>query len=98
MIWTGIFEKEVTKVPFLFGKKNAIKYVTNLKDFRLPFVDKKHQGSYIFQQDIASIHCANVTKHWFQAQQMTVMDCPARSFCLNAMKNILFYSFETCLR
>lgn len=62
MIWAGMSEKGVMKVAFLHGKQDAINQTTTLQDFIFPFTAENHQRSYIFQQDNASLHCANVTK------------------------------------
>jgi hypothetical protein len=56
MVWRAFSRKGKSTVAILHGRQDSEAYKLTLFYQLLPFADEKHEGSYVFQQDNASIH------------------------------------------
>ena len=62
MVWGAFSSKSKSNLVILDGKQNSIKYFATLFHSLLPFIQEKHSGNTIFQQDNASIHSSKEEK------------------------------------
>jgi len=64
VLWCGVpFVSLVfSKLAFLSGNQDAVKYTRTLNDYLLPFAGEKFCETWLFQQDNASIHTAHITR------------------------------------
>lgn len=88
MVWAGIWASGKTEIAFLDGRQDSYCYIWTLSEFLLPAAHLSFGTDYIFQQDNAAIHTSAATRSFFQEQNVTVMDWPARSPDLNPIENV----------
>ena len=88
MIWRDFSSKGKTDLVFIESSMTAIKYVSLLLRALLPFANENHNNDYIFQQDNASCHAANITYNWFEEKGVTCMDCSSLNLDLNPIENV----------
>jgi len=62
MVWGAFCESGFSKLAFLSGNQDAVKYTRTLNDYLLPFAREKFSETWLFQQDNASIHTAHITR------------------------------------
>lgn len=73
MIWVQ-FPVQVLVNPAFTGTV----YQNVLEDFIIPSTEDRYgDADFIFQQDLAPAHTARITKTWFDAHAITVLDWPA---------------------
>ncbi len=88
MIWGGFCSKGKTDLVFIKSSMNASRYISLLQRALLPYVYEKHDNDYIFQQDNAPCHSANLTHECFEENGVTFMDWPSLSPDLNLIENV----------
>ncbi len=72
MIWGVMSSAGVGPLCFLKSTVNAAIYQDILEQIMLPSVDKLYgDADFIFQQDLAPVHTAKVTKSWFNDHGVT---------------------------
>lgn len=87
MVWGAITSKGPIELVVLNGRQKAINYLELLKNQKIKMAEKMETNSFVFQQDNAAIHTANVVKDWFQSENMRVLEWPALSPDLNIIEN-----------
>lgn len=88
MVWGAFSRNGKSELIFLNGNQKAEDYIYTLSEHLLPFAHLHHGTDFIFQQDNASIHTANVTKTWFHESNIEVLEWPAKSPDLNPIENL----------
>jgi hypothetical protein len=88
MVRRVLAEREKSIPAILQGRQDSEAYKHTLFHHLFPFADEKHGGSYVFQQDNASIHTSKSANKWFQEQNITLLPWPALNPDLNPIKNL----------
>ncbi len=89
MIWDCFTKNGLRLLVKLEGRINATAYVDMLKNSLLPFIDAlKDKENYIFQEDNAPIHTANIAKKWRRDNNITNLPWPAQSPDMNPIENL----------
>ena len=76
MIWGAFSAAGKAEIVVMQGRQNSQRYIEVLEKSFLPFLSLTHYNA-TFQQDHAAIHTSRVTKNWFQAKNIQVLDWPA---------------------
>ena len=72
MIWGCFIKNSLRSLVKLEERINVTAYVDMLKNSLLPFIDAlENKENYIFQEDNAFIHTANITKKWRRNNNIT---------------------------
>ena len=69
-------------------KQDAEDYIQTLERYLLPFVDQELVSWWTYMHDGASIHRADRVKHFFEEEEVPVIDWPAKSPDLNPIENL----------
>lgn len=78
MVWAGISNRAKTDMVTVNGNLNAVRYCNEIiRPVILPFLRQGHAS--VFQQDNARPHVARHTLNFLQANNVNVLDWPARS-------------------
>ena len=77
MIWGAMSSAGVGPLCFIKSKVNAAVNQDILEHFMLPFSEKLN-ADFIFQQDLAPAHTANMTKPWLNDHGDIVLHWPAK--------------------
>jgi len=87
MIWSTISYTDQGPVVEVKGRMKGPDYVKMLDEHLVDLAAKIGHKHWVFQQDNAPCHRANVTKEWFEANNIRVLDWPPYSPDLNPIEN-----------
>jgi hypothetical protein len=88
MVWAGFGFGGKTAIVLLDGRQSSADYIRVLTDHLLPIGEAIGGQNWIFQQDNAPIHTSGMTRNWFQANNVRVLDWPSYSPDLNPIENL----------
>ena len=90
MIWGCFVKNKLGPLVKLEGKITANVYVKEiLEKHLLPFINNlEDKENYIFQEDNAPIHTANIAKKWKEDNNIASLPWPAQSPDLNPIENL----------
>jgi transposase len=88
MVWAGFSWHGKTRIHFVSGTINSIKYQQILQECLLPLAQQIAGPNWVFQQDNASCHASASTRQWFEEQGMRVLPWPALSPDVNPIENL----------
>lgn len=91
-VWAGICSRGKTYLSFIEGNLNAEEYIKILKKTLLPRINELYNGEdWVFMQDHASSHDADITQTWLKENVPQFYDkdsWPAKSPDLNPIENL----------
>ena len=88
MVWAAFSLLGKSEIVFVDGRMNSVGYQARLQENLLPYMNRWRHIEFTFQQDNAPVHSSANTKQWFLANNIVVMDWPARSPDLNPIENL----------
>lgn len=87
-VWGAIGYNGLSKLAFVEGTMNSMKYINTLHGALLPVVDDMAVGEPYFQQDNSSVHNSHLTATWLTRNLDWIDDWPAHSPDLNIIENL----------
>jgi len=88
MVWGAFCGSKKCKLVVLSGTQNQDTYINTLETYLLPFAEQELSPSWTFMQDGAACHRANRVYQWFEEEEVSVLDWPAKSPDLNPIENL----------
>ncbi|KAF0707313.1 hypothetical protein AaE_013670 [Aphanomyces astaci] len=92
MVWGAVSFYNKTKLAFLDGRQDSLKYQDTLRTYLLSAMQELNEltpsGPAVFQQDNASIHRSRSTMAWLESMPWSTMPWPAKSPDLNPIENV----------
>lgn len=74
MVWGAFSSHGVLPLQKVIGTLNSVKYIELMENGLLPTIIDN--GHLVYQQDNATCHTSNVTRQWFVANGINVMEWP----------------------
>ena len=87
IVW-GCFSSLGLHIAFVEGKLNAQRSTQLLEQHFLPFADLMARTNCTFQQDNAPCHSAQLTRNWFETNDVNVLPWPSVSPDMNPIENV----------
>ena len=88
-VWAGISNRGATKICIFDQTMDATLYIEILRNFLLPFIEKKFQGSgYRFMQDNDSKHTSKKAKEFYEQEGINWWPTPASSADINPIERV----------
>ena len=90
MFWGAISFYGVGPLVVTSGRQTAASYCNTLEKNLPPFIAETfgEQMTWVFQQDNAPIHTAQLTRSWLTSENIRTLPWPARSPDLNIIENV----------
>ena len=89
MVWACFTKNKLGPIVRLEGRITARIYIELLESYLLPFINSlENNNDYIFQEDNAPIHTANIAKDWKEDNDIVSLPWPAQSPDLNPIENL----------
>lgn len=88
MVWGAISYKGTLELEGIDGNMDSEYYCEVLRVGLLPVADDVLGDNWILVQDGASVHTSNHTADWLDANDVSVIDWPAKSPDLNIIENV----------
>jgi transposase len=88
MIWTGIGYHGRTDIKFIGGKINSKMYLQLISEQIERHATRISGEKFTFQQDNTAVHSAKVVKSYFKANNIPLLEWPARSPDINVIENL----------
>ncbi|CAH2092976.1 unnamed protein product [Euphydryas editha] len=87
IIWSGIGYSGKMDIKFCTGKINSKRYIEVINEQITSHATRIAGNNFIFQQDNASVHRAQVVKDYFAEKNIQILEWPAYSPDLNIIEN-----------
>lgn len=92
VVWSAIFFMVEIGMVGIDCRMNKKYYIRGLDSCLLPAADEIFEKKWTHEQNNAPIHTSARTNQIFEANNLDVLDWPARSAGLNAIKHVWGYS------
>lgn len=93
MIWAYISVRGLCSAAFVSGNQKNEMYTETFQNTLLPSANEHRNKGYVFMQDTARFHRANMTKIQFEHHHLEVLKWKACSHNFNRIENFVYCHF-----